>query len=127
VAIDIGPVAEAPETSERYRRLRVFNIAVGVLLAAEALYMLLASNDLAIPVTASYLRTDPVAVTAPTLPQVVFSLRIRPAVAFFLALAARPSTTCWSHRPVCIVGTSVDYLAAATTRGGSSTPSVRRC
>jgi len=89
MATDIGPVvAEAPETGQRYRRLRAFNIAVGVLLAAEALYMLLASNDLALPVTASYLRTDPVAVTGPTLPQVVFSLRIGPAVAVFLALAA---------------------------------------
>jgi len=89
MATDIGPVvAEAPETGQRYRRLRGFNIAVGVLLAAEALYMLLASNDLALPVTASYLRNDPVAVTGPTLPQVVFSLRIGPTVAVFLALAA---------------------------------------
>jgi hypothetical protein len=89
VAIDIGPaVPEAPETRKRYRRLRAFNTAVGVLLAAETLFMLLASNDLALPVTASYLRADPVAVTGATLPQVVFSLRIGPAVAFFLALAA---------------------------------------
>lgn len=89
MAIDVGPApADAPDTRERYRRLRAFNIAVGVLLAAEALYMLLASNDLALPVTASYLRTDPVAVTPPASPQVVFSLRIGPAVAVFLALAA---------------------------------------
>ncbi len=89
MAIGIGPaVAEAPETRRRYQRLRVFNIAAGVLLAAEAVYMLLASNDLALPVTASYLRTDPVTVTRPTLPQLVFSLRIGPAVAVFLALAA---------------------------------------
>jgi hypothetical protein len=45
VAIDIGSMAEALETSERYRRLRIFNIAVGVLLAAEALYMLLARRE----------------------------------------------------------------------------------
>ena len=89
MAIDSSPVvAGAPETGQRYRRLRAFNIAVGVLLAAETAYMLLASNDLALPVTASYLRTDPVAVTGVTLPQVVFSLRIGPAVAVFLALAA---------------------------------------
>ena len=89
MAIDIGPmVAEAPETRRRYQRLRIFNLAVGALLAAEAVYMLLASNDLALPVTASYLRTDPVAVTGPTLPQTVFSLRIGPAVAVVLALAA---------------------------------------
>ncbi|HEX9040657.1 MAG TPA: hypothetical protein VF838_06470, partial [Trebonia sp.] len=89
MAVDSSPVvAGDPETGRRYQRLRVFNIAVGVLLAAEAAYMLLAGHDLALPVTASYLRTDPVAVTGPTLPQVVFSLRIGPAVAFFLALAA---------------------------------------
>jgi heliorhodopsin len=89
MAVDSSPaVAGAPETRQRYRRLRAFNTAVGVLLAAEAAYMLLASNDLALPVTASFLRTDPVAVTGATLPQVVFSLRIGPAVAVFLALAA---------------------------------------
>ncbi len=90
MAVGSSPVVdEVPaETTRRYRRLRAFNIAVGVLLAAEALYMLLASNDLALPVTASYLRTDPVAVTGPTLPHLVFSLRIGPAVAVFLTLAA---------------------------------------
>ena len=81
-------LAGTPETRQRYRRLRAFNAAVGVLLAAEAAYMLLASNDLVLPVTASFLRTDPVAVTGATLPQVVLSLRIGPAVAVFLALAA---------------------------------------
>lgn len=89
MAVDSSPGATgSPETRGRYRRLRAFNIAVGVLLAAEAIYMLLASNDLALPVTASFLRTDPVSVTGATLPRVVFSLRIGPAVAFFLALAA---------------------------------------
>jgi hypothetical protein len=72
----------------RYRRLRVFNAAVSALLAAEGVYMLLASNDLALPVTASFLRDDPVRVTGPTVPESVFSLRIGPAVAVFLLLAA---------------------------------------
>ena len=76
------------ETNQRYRRLRALNLLAGVLLAAEAAFMLLASNNLALPVTASYLRNDPVAVTGPTMPQVVFLLRIGPAVAIFLALAA---------------------------------------
>jgi threonine/homoserine/homoserine lactone efflux protein len=53
MAVDSTPVvAGAPQTRRRYRRLRAVNIAVGVLLAAEAAYMLLASNDLALPVTA---------------------------------------------------------------------------
>jgi hypothetical protein len=78
----------ADSVPSRYRRLRRFNVVVGALLLGEALYMLAASNDLALPVTASYLRDDPVAVTGPTLPSEVFSLRIGPAVAIFLALAA---------------------------------------
>jgi Heliorhodopsin len=90
MAVGSGAVAgKVPaETMSRYRRLRALNVFAGLLLAAEAMFMLLASNDLALPVTASYLRNDPVAVTGPTLPQVVFSLRIGPAVAVFLALAA---------------------------------------
>ena len=85
-----SPVVDSipAETNQRYRRLRALNLLAGVLLAAEAAFMLLASNNLAMPVTASYLRNDPVAVTGPTMPQVVFSLGIGPAVAIFLALAA---------------------------------------
>jgi hypothetical protein len=78
-------VADVPR---RYGRLRTFNVVVGAVLLAEAAYMLVASNELALPVTASYLRDDPVAVTGATLPSEVFSLRIGPAVAVFLALAA---------------------------------------
>ena len=50
--------------------------------------MLLASNNLALPISASYLKTDPTAATEPTAPENVFSLRIGPAVAVFLFLAA---------------------------------------
>ena len=85
-----SPVVDSvpAQTRQRYRRLRALNVFAGVLLAAEAAFMLVASNNLALPVTASYLRNDPVAVTGPTMPQVVFSLGIGPAVAIFLALAA---------------------------------------
>ncbi|HJV96733.1 MAG TPA: heliorhodopsin HeR [Albitalea sp.] len=72
----------------RYRRLRILNIAACVFLAAEAVYMLAASNNLALPITASFLRDDPVRVTGPTAPDSVFSLRIGPTVAVFLLLAA---------------------------------------
>jgi hypothetical protein len=74
MAIYIGPmVAEAPETRQRYRRLRAFNIAVGVLLAAEALYMLLASNDKA--VVRSHHVWPPTRATAPELPQLGRGMR----------------------------------------------------
>ena len=107
MAVGSSPaVDEVPaETRQRYRRLQVLNVFAGVLLAAEATFMLVASNNLALPVTALYLHNDPVAVTGPTMPQVVFLLRIGPAVAFFLALAAldhllvaAPSVHRWYER-----------------------------
>ena len=74
--------------TRRYRRVRGLNIVASLLLAAEGVYMLVASNSLALPVTASFLRDDPVKVTRPTLPESVLSLRIGPVVAAFLLLAA---------------------------------------
>lgn len=88
VGTDREPAEVTEATRQRYRRLRAFNVVVGALLLAQAGYMLLASNDLALPVAASYLRTDPVAATRPTLPETVFSLRIGVTVAVFLLLAA---------------------------------------
>jgi hypothetical protein len=75
-------------SGDRYRRLRALNLAAFVFLAAEGLYMLLASNSLALPVTASFLRDDPVRSMRPTTPESVFSLQIGPTVALFLLLAA---------------------------------------
>lgn len=72
----------------RYARLRVINVVAALFLAAEGGYMLAASNRLALPVTASFLREDPVRVAAPAVPETLFSLRIGPAVALFLLLAA---------------------------------------
>lgn len=80
-------VGAVPETN-RHRRLRALNVAAFVFLAAEGVFMLVASNSLALPVTASFLRDDPVRVTRSTVPELVFSLRIGPAVACFLLLAA---------------------------------------
>ena len=75
-------------TTPTYARLRLVNVVVGVLLAAEAAFMLLAGNDLALPITAAYLREDPVLATSPTVPDTVFSLRIGVMVAVFLLLAS---------------------------------------
>lgn len=83
----VRQAAAAPRET-RYRRLRLLNVSAGVFLAAEGVYMLVASNRLALPVTASFLRDDPVRVTKPSLPESVFSLRIGPVVAVFLLLAA---------------------------------------
>jgi hypothetical protein len=89
VAVDSAArtsAAAAPAT--RYRRLRVLNVAASALLTAEGIYMLVASNSLALPISASFLRDDPVRATRPTAPESLISLRIGPAVALFLLLAA---------------------------------------
>lgn len=90
MAVGAAPAARAglAHKAIRYRRLRTLNIAAALFLAAEGSYLLLVSNSLALPVTASYLSDDPVRVTRPTLPEAVFSVRIGPAVACFLLLAA---------------------------------------
>ncbi|HEX6310854.1 MAG TPA: heliorhodopsin HeR [Acidimicrobiia bacterium] len=69
-------------------RLRIFNVAVGVVLAVEAAIVLALSNGLSLPVTASFLEADPVVVREATLPEVVWSVPIGPMVAVFLLLAA---------------------------------------
>ena len=60
MATDIGPVvAEAPETRQRYRRLRALNVFVGVLLAAEAAFMLLEALRLPIHTIDPWLDLEP--------------------------------------------------------------------
>lgn len=71
-----------------HRRLRWFNVGVGLVLAAQAGYLLAASNDLALPVTAGFLTADPVTVREGTATEPVFDLPIGPVVAVFLLLAA---------------------------------------
>ncbi|HET8604960.1 MAG TPA: heliorhodopsin HeR [Marmoricola sp.] len=77
---DPGPTA--------HRRLRVLNLAASAFLAAEGVFMLLASNALALPVTVSFLRSDPVRPQPAAAPETWTSVRIGPAVATFLLLAA---------------------------------------
>jgi hypothetical protein len=71
-----------------FRRLRVFNVVVGVILGLEAAAMLALSNGLSLPVYALYLRNDPVEVFRAVRPEEVFRLAIGPTVALFLLLAA---------------------------------------
>lgn len=68
--------------------LRRANVAVGLAHLAQAAAMLALSNDLALPVTASWATGDPVVARMPSAPEEVFALAIGPAVALFLLLAA---------------------------------------
>lgn len=75
-------------TPEALTRLRWFNLGVGLLHLVQAVAMWALSNDLALPVTASYLNDDPVAVRGPVPAELLFDVPIGPAVAVFLLLAA---------------------------------------
>jgi hypothetical protein len=68
--------------------LRRMNVVVGLVHLAQAALMLMLSNDLALPVTASWATGDPVVARMPPAPHEVFALAIGPAVALFLLLAA---------------------------------------
>ena len=85
MTVDVSHIAAGPgRVAARQRRLRVVNIAVGLTLALEGVLMLMLSNTLALPITASYLTNDPVAVRGPTMPERLFALPIGPTVAVFL-------------------------------------------
>jgi hypothetical protein len=95
-------------------RLRLFNVAVGVLHGVQGALMLAFGNDLSLPVTASWLTGDPVTARSPGAPEEVFSLPIGPAVATFLFLAmadhllvAAPGVHAWYER---LIGTRRNYV-----------------
>jgi hypothetical protein len=82
-----GAQETEPLSGAMRRRLRVVNVCVGLVLGAEGVLMLVLSSSLSLPVTASFLRNDPVAVQGPAAGEVLFRLAIGPAVAVFLLLA----------------------------------------
>lgn len=49
----------APDVAARLRRLRVWNLAVGAVLAAQAVAIALLTNDFTLPVTATYMTGPP--------------------------------------------------------------------
>ncbi|NYF98316.1 heliorhodopsin HeR [Janibacter cremeus] len=67
-------------------RLRVWNIGLTVLHAAQAVLVLVLASDFAITVTSQYPQGPPG--TAPPAPEAIFDVRIGAAIAVFLALAA---------------------------------------
>ncbi len=71
-----------------FRRLRWANLVAGLIAAGQGWIMLAASNDLALPVTATFLVDDPVAAPSGAAPETLIDVPIGPAVAMFLFLAA---------------------------------------
>lgn len=67
-------------------RLRLWNAALALLHAAQGVVILVLSNDFGLPVTLGYLEGPPG--SGPTTQETLFDLRIGPAVAAFLFLAA---------------------------------------
>jgi hypothetical protein len=77
-----------PELQQRYRRLRRWNVGIGLTHLLQAVVLLALSNDLALPVLASFLEDDPVQQQGPAAPELVLELRVGWLVAAFVLLAA---------------------------------------
>lgn len=72
----------------RLRRLRRFNVWMGMLHLVQGAAMLLLSSTFSLPVTASFLRFNPMTDRLLPAPRVLFEVPIGPAVAAFLFLSA---------------------------------------
>jgi hypothetical protein len=75
-------------SGDQLARLRRLNLGVGLLHLVQAGVMVALTNDLAFPITASFLADDPVTTGELGPAEVVFELPIGLTVAFFLLLAA---------------------------------------
>jgi len=71
-----------------YRRLRLFNAAMGTLHLLQGSAMLLLSNDSTLPLRTTFLDSDPQSEEIVTLTNTVFDLRLGPLVAVFLLISA---------------------------------------
>lgn len=82
------PAAADPGLLVGAARRRRLNVVVGLLHLTQGVLMLVLSNDLSLPVVASYLSDDPVQVQEGVAGDKLFGVPIGPAVAAFLLLAA---------------------------------------
>lgn len=82
------PPSAAAERTDRYRQLNRFNLVIGLIHLAQAVVLIVLSNDLALPVFATFLSGDPVMQEGLGEPELQFTIPIGFAVAAFLGLAA---------------------------------------
>jgi hypothetical protein len=71
--------------TSRFRRLRWYNLIMGLIHAVQGVVILLLSNDFSLPVTATFMEGPP---GTAGVPRELFSLPLGPAVAAFLLLSA---------------------------------------
>lgn len=72
----------------RYRRLRRWNLAIGLIHLIQAILLIILSNDLRLPVFGSFLNGDPVSQTGPTEPELLLRVPVGHAIAVFVLFAA---------------------------------------
>ncbi len=76
------------DRARRYRRLRGFNVVVGLVHLVQGVVLVALTNDLALPVLATFLEDDPVAQGGPGTPELIVELPIGLLVSAFVFLAA---------------------------------------
>ena len=117
-----APVA-APDatTDKRLDRLRTWNVAVGLILAAQAVLIAVLTNNFSLPVTATFMNGPP---GSPSRLHHLFDVQVGWGVFAFLAISAGALLVIASPRSS--AGTRRTCCRAATTGAGSSTSSARR-
>jgi len=76
------------EKENIFKKLRIYNIVMGVFHFLQGILMLFLSNDFSLPVTTSYLSFDLAAKTIDTVKNEIFQLKIGPLVAAFLFISS---------------------------------------
>lgn len=76
------------DTSAVFRKLRIYNVVVGLVHLGQAVAILLLSNSFSVPIQTSYLSYDPLTGVSKSLLRTVGQVRLGPLVAVFLLLAA---------------------------------------
>lgn len=77
--------AEKPEAV--FKRLRIYNLVVSLILLVQGVLMLVLSSDYTAPLTTSYLTTIPKTERAVTLTRTIATVRLGPLVALFLLIS----------------------------------------
>jgi hypothetical protein len=78
----------SPEDDVKFKKLRNFNIAMGILHFLQGILMLVLSNSFSLPVMETLLQYDPISQTINPVTNTLINLQIGPMVAMFLFISA---------------------------------------